>query len=392
MTPLRPYLITGHDAEGEELLGLPSQDKAFQEDWLQELLFKHPSILPVEFVDEAFAPLIPIGREIASTDNLFISPKGLLTIVETKLWRNPEAHRTVVAQILDYARTLAEWDYQKLDDAVQGFMKRKWGEPTPLFKVVESHVKTLDVSEMEFRQMVEDGLTNGRFALLVVGERIYPSATQLAEVIQSAPHFQFSMAFVELQCYRLRRGSNWPLVVFPSFVAKTREETRAVVKIFYEEKKPEVEVAAPSLDESSSGHTSLSGFITSLPSKAGEVFRPYIEKWMKEGYTIYWGEVGFSLRIDWGEKKRKTTVFDAYPEYAGVLKEKRAQELGLPKGPYSEYRASLMESPAISSGIASGRTYIRYDTMSDADVELLLRTTDALLRSLSPPPRQALTG
>lgn len=98
------------------------------------------------------------------------------------------------------------------------------------------------------------------------------------------------------------------------------------------------------------------------------------------------------MRIDWGGKKNQTTVFDAYPEYAGVLKEKRAQELGLPKGPYSEYRASLMESPAISSGIASGRTYIRYDMMSDADVELLLRSTDALLRSLSPPPHPALTG
>ena len=193
MTPLRPYLIKDHDAEGEELLGLPSQDKAFQEDWLQKLLFKHPSVLPVELVDEDFAPLIPIGREIASIDNLFISPKGLLTIVETKLWRNPEAHRTVVAQILDYAGTLAEWDYQKLDDAVQGFMKRNRGEATPLFKVVESHVKTFDVSEIEFRLMVQDGLTNGRFALLVVGDRILPGATQLAEIIQFAPQFQFSM-------------------------------------------------------------------------------------------------------------------------------------------------------------------------------------------------------
>jgi hypothetical protein len=169
MTLLRPYLITGLDAEGEELLGLPSLDKAFAEDWLQDLLFKHPSILPV--AHKEFAPRIPIGREIAATDNLFISPKGLLTIVETKLWRNPEAHRTVVAQILDYARTLAKWDYQKLYDAVQEFMKKKLGEAIPLFKVVENHVKTSDdesLDPMEFRQMVQDGLKTGQFEVLVV--------------------------------------------------------------------------------------------------------------------------------------------------------------------------------------------------------------------------------
>src|SRR5437762_12336259 len=110
-----PYLIHGTDAAGEVLHGLSPADKNFPEEWLQELLYRHSSILPVGLIDEAFAPAIPIGREIAAIDNLFISPKGLLTIVETKLWRNPEAHRTVVAQILEYAHTLETWHYGDLD-------------------------------------------------------------------------------------------------------------------------------------------------------------------------------------------------------------------------------------------------------------------------------------
>jgi hypothetical protein len=89
MTLLRPYLITGQDAEGEDLPGLPSQEKAFQEDWLQEMLFKHPSILPVELVDEAFVPLVPIGREIASTDNLFMNPRGLFRAVTERHQTRP---------------------------------------------------------------------------------------------------------------------------------------------------------------------------------------------------------------------------------------------------------------------------------------------------------------
>jgi len=386
MADLRPHLIVSQHGDGEELLGLSPREKAFQEDWLQEILFKYPMILPIELVDEAFAPLIPIGREIASTDNLFISPSGLLTIVETKLWRNPEAHRTVVAQILEYTRTLKTWSYQQLDEAVKNFTQKRLGKPSSLFEVVRDHLKHSGLGEMEFQQMAQDALGNGRFALLVVGDRIYPSATQLAEIIQSAPHLQFSMAFVELQCFRLKKDSDWPLVIFPRLVAKTREETRAVVKVVYEQKMPEVEVAAPAAEESSPGHTSFTEFITSLPSSSGDVFRPYLERWMKEGYTIYWGIKGLSIRIGWGEKKKQITVFDAYPEFAGTLTEKWAREYDLPRGPYSKYRSSLMESPAISSRIASGKRYIPYDMMSGSDLKLLLDATDALLHSLSKPP------
>jgi len=384
MAQPRPYLIADKDAEGEELHGLPVHDKVFEEAWLQEVLFKHPAVLPIELVDEDFAPLIPIGQEIASIDNLFISPKGLLTIVETKLWRNPEAHRTVVAQILDYAKGLATWSYKELDKAVQGFMQKSFGEPKSLFKVVKDHVRNLEVSDIEFQDLVQGGLTDGRFALLVVGDRIFPGATQLAEIIQSAPHLRFSMNFVELQCYRLKKDSDWPLVVFPGFVAKTKEVERAVVRITYKQEKPEVQIETLSKETTSQGHISLPVFIASLPTNANEIFRPYIENWMKEGYTVYWGTVGFSLRTNWNVKK--TTFFYAFPAYASCLNVKKAQDLGLPEGPYGKYHAALMASPAISSIIASGKTDIYYEDMSDADIQLLLSSTDTLVHAVSSPP------
>lgn len=80
------------------------------EKWLQDLIATHSEILPVEEFDEVFGPAISLGREIGtaagSIDNLYVSPKGSLTIVETKLWKNPDKHRTVVAQIIDYAKEL----------------------------------------------------------------------------------------------------------------------------------------------------------------------------------------------------------------------------------------------------------------------------------------------
>lgn len=52
-------------------------------------------------------------------DNLYISPAGEVTVVEAKLWRNPEARRKVVGQILDYAAALASMSYEDLEDAVR---------------------------------------------------------------------------------------------------------------------------------------------------------------------------------------------------------------------------------------------------------------------------------
>jgi hypothetical protein len=71
------------------------------------IVHNKPNILSVFEIETGFMPLIPIGREVSTVagyiDNLFISPEGYLSIVETKLWRNPEARREVIGQILDTA-------------------------------------------------------------------------------------------------------------------------------------------------------------------------------------------------------------------------------------------------------------------------------------------------
>jgi hypothetical protein len=376
-----PYVIDGEGVKGSRLHRLSSKRRLFSEQWLQTLLYEHASILPVDLIDEDFTPAISIGREIANIDNLFISPNGLITIVETKLWRNPEAHRTVVAQILDYANTLAKWDYRKLDEAVQAFMQKQHDRRTSIYKIVNSSTKNLALSEIEFQQRVEDCLNDGRFALLIVGDKIFPAATQLAEIIQSAPHMQYSIGFVELLCYRMEKAADWPLIVFPQFVARTNEVTRAIVKVVYEEKKPEIAITTPEEEKTSSGRTSFSEFIASLPSAIADIFQSYIESWIKAGHTVYWGVRGFSLRINW--KGKLTTIFDAYPTYASILQEKWVKKESLPTEPYRGYREVLMTSRVISSAFAAGKRYIYYAKMSGDEIELLLKTTDEFVRGIS---------
>lgn len=97
-----PFLIN-NDKSGDRLQPLEGKEFTYSEGWLQELLVKYPEILPVAEIEPIFSPMIPIGREVSTEtgiiDNLYISQRGYPILVETKLWRNPEAKREVVAQV-----------------------------------------------------------------------------------------------------------------------------------------------------------------------------------------------------------------------------------------------------------------------------------------------------
>lgn len=48
------------------------------EHWLQELLFRHPALIPIDEIEPAFGPLLPVAWELPTAsgplDLLFIKP------------------------------------------------------------------------------------------------------------------------------------------------------------------------------------------------------------------------------------------------------------------------------------------------------------------------------
>ncbi len=75
-------------------------DDFHDEDWVQELLFAHPQLIPFDEFGSEFSGSVAVAREVESgagpIDILYINADGLLTLVETKLWRNPQSRRDVV--------------------------------------------------------------------------------------------------------------------------------------------------------------------------------------------------------------------------------------------------------------------------------------------------------
>ena len=228
---------------------IPFDDRTFKEADLQALLFEHPKLIPVRDIEPIFDGLLPLARELrvgsGFIDLVFMNEGGYLTLVETKLWRNPEARRTVVAQLVDYASHLSDWTYDELRQAVLDSRKgdvRASGDP--LFELVDEGDG--EVNEREFIDRVNRNLRLGRFVLLIVGDGIREGVEQMADFLNQTPQLQFTLGLVEMGLYALDPKAEPPeFYVQPRIVARTREVTRAVVEIKTTVQPDEVRVSVP---------------------------------------------------------------------------------------------------------------------------------------------------
>lgn len=234
---------------------VPLDDYWMQEHRLQKLLDKHPDLVPVNEFGSAWGPLVSLGREIqvsaGSIDNLFVSPTGELTLVETKLWRNPEARRVVVAQILDYAAALSRLSYDELDKRV----KRQEGGQSIRQRVEIAYTDRAD-DEARFIDTVARNLGSGSMLLLIIGDGIREDLEDIAGLLQRDPGLRFQVGLVELRFYRSPGSTNDHLVV-PQVVGRSREIARTVIEVIGDRRDEFGVIVVTSDGESTSGSDRL---------------------------------------------------------------------------------------------------------------------------------------
>ena len=227
-----PYFIS--ETNSFQLERIPLNEKHFQENWLQKIIHKNPQILPIDDIESGFAPLISLGREISTSvgyiDNLYISPNGYLTIVETKLWRNPEAKREVVGQIIDYAKELTNWNFTKLNDGVKNSSQLYNNNSKGIIELIKDFENIEEHEEYKIIDNIERNLKRGRFLLLIVGDGIRESVEEMVDFLSNTPQIQFTLGLVELQFYK-NPNLEGELIAIPNLITRTREITRAIVKI-----------------------------------------------------------------------------------------------------------------------------------------------------------------
>lgn len=261
-----PVLWARGASKGQVLAKLPfaASPDQIDENALQNLVDQCPECLPIWEIDRAFEEPVSICRELSTSagqiDNFLVTRTGLPILVECKLWRNGEARREVVGQIVDYARTLTKWTVSDLDREVSKRLKAS--PPVSLFDLVSKRYPNID--ELSFNDAVTRNLKTGRFMLLIVGDGIREGVEAIADYLQNHAGLRFVFGLIELPVFVTPAGER---LFVPRVLAKTVSIER------------EVAIDGPSGDEPPIN--------TSLERTSGEIDR-----------LRFWSKVLVGLQLD----------------------------------------------------------------------------------------------
>jgi hypothetical protein len=193
------------------------------EGWLRDTLFDHPEIIPVDDIDSTFGPLVPLCKElrteVGSVDAVFINALGRLTLVECKLWKNPEARRQLVAQTLDYVAALSRWSYADLQAKVAAALRKQGNNP---FELVQKKAGA-QLREPEFIDAVSRSLREGRFLILLAGDGIREGIQSLTELVNRNATKAFTFGVIEVAIYQFAKNR---FALQPRLLAETESLIR----------------------------------------------------------------------------------------------------------------------------------------------------------------------
>jgi len=214
---------------------LPRVHSKFDERFLQELLADHPELLPVNSIRSDVGELLCIGREVpvgrGSIDNLYISTRGYPVIVETKLWRNPEARREVFSQTLEYLKDLVRKDFEWFAAQWKSFSQQLPNQSMDLL----SRLNELSGDELDEQSIVDRvnrALLRGDVIAMIVGDGIETNLQELvAHYCRDTAHFRYSLALVELGCYQFPNRDEAGFLVVPRIVQNVELVQRAYVRV-----------------------------------------------------------------------------------------------------------------------------------------------------------------
>lgn len=188
-------LLSDHDAP--IMVERVPQGEARREHTLRDLIYYNPSILPVRDIDPGYGRLFTVARElnvpgVGFIDVLLADEYGRLVVVECKLWRNPQARREVVGQILDYARELSRYGYEDLQRQITVATRR---QGNVLYAMACDAGGTLD--EAQFVDRVSRDLAAGRFLLMIAGDGITEGTRRIGEYLRAERKiFELAICFI----------------------------------------------------------------------------------------------------------------------------------------------------------------------------------------------------
>ncbi len=215
--------------------------ESYQECFLQELIDQQPGVLPIADFCPRVTGVFTLGREVpvdlggaqGFIDNLLITDTGQLIIVETKLWRNPEAIRQVVVQTLQYGMAVSQMPATEMENCLRKASPkgRRLGLNETVAQFVQSQASSDSAIDLDddFEEVFDRLRRAGEIVLLIATDCVRSSAERIVNwmntTIGSAPH---KLGLVELCLYELPDVGR---IVVPKTLLRIREGSRHVVTI-----------------------------------------------------------------------------------------------------------------------------------------------------------------
>jgi len=219
-----PVIFKGDKAINLKKVSLESL--SHREGWIQDLCFKHPNLLPFAELELSFDDMVPICRELTTdsrgrVDLVYINKDGFITIAECKLWKNSEARREVVGQILDYAKDLSKWNYPRFETEC---LKAGNRSEKKLFEIFQEYP---DIDEAEFVDNIQKNLKKGRFLLLIIGDGIRENMEELVKYIHRSGNLHFTLGLIELPVFKNPEEES-EFIITPRILVQTKMIERVI--------------------------------------------------------------------------------------------------------------------------------------------------------------------
>ena len=193
------------------------------ESTLDNLIVSCPSLLPIEQINEDFADPVLVIKEFGIDGNridvLLVNREGRITIVESKLKKNPEGKRKVFGQILDYATSIHNLDYETFSAKCGQYTKdveTPRDTDDPLASMMEEFCDGFDATD--FRKKVTNGLKLGRFLLIILGDKVHDELAEMVQFLTDHSQLGFEFAAVEFMHFESKDQNQKHKIIIPRVV------------------------------------------------------------------------------------------------------------------------------------------------------------------------------
>lgn len=334
----------------------------------QEILARNPQIVltipELEFPPSSQALVLrEFSTNRGSIDILMVTDNADILLIETKLYRNPESHRTVVAQAIDYVKSFSE---TSIDTLQSKFLQSKYSDR----QLTDSLFK-----RENFCLGLNKNIKNGFFKVLIIGDKIHSNILGMVESIHSAPHLSFTLFLVELSPKRMDNNN---ILLEPRIIENTMEVERSVIRLEVDLKKESYIIESSTPSKESKGSRPIiteTQYINSLSNpEFAEIIKSFWNNWKSIGGDIRFGVVGFSAGLKIG--KTRIPMQFVMNDRIYLISDNYRKSYDIGDKAYLVYKEKLKsEVPRAYDHVIANHVSLAFELLTTDELEYLLNAS-----------------